>query len=497
MMACPAILAATRKGAVVPRSSAFLEEQGMAVLIALIALVLFSAIGLYMVFNATAEVRISDNYESLAQARYAALAGLDHARAAIKGLKYDDLLQGPDSAYDNSPTYMAQARTMGFRNLIDWSAARTLDILDPSSALTDVPDDGIINTGKSGSMQGTAIIPKAGIALTAPNPYGSYSITTARYFVKVTDNNGELSEKAKDQADNPFIDGDGIIIVRSMGVAQTLRETTGAIVRRNSVAVYEARLQMDAPFNNLSSPMIVIGDNVNATFHGNAFSITGGDNGPGIATIDINTSDPADPAAIIRTAANGKGSITGNCPPIKGKPDTSCIGDITAAISADFQLSKLKDPAWWYGFIYNSVPKFADNVWNGSDPVDLGTDANPKVTFVNGDLKLTGGITGAGLLVVTGNLELGGTLTWDGLVLAVGAGNLSTSGMNNGINGGVIVCKLTKVLGQPSFGDGAVTINISGNSDITAYDNLLLALANRLVPPKQLSIREVTSSLDK
>ena len=61
----------------------------------------------------------------------------------------------------------------------------------------------------------------------------------------------------------------------------------------------------------------------------------------------------------------------------------------------------------------------------------------------------------------------------------------------------MIVCKLTKVLGQPSFGDGAVTINISGNSDITAYDNLLLALANRLVPPKQLSIREVTSSLDK
>ncbi len=485
-MACPSIPAVSQKKAVVPRSSVFLEEQGLAVLIALIALVLFSAIGLYMVFNATAEVRISDNYESLAQARYAALAGLDHARAAIKGLKYDDLLQGPDGAYDNSPTYTAQARTIGFRNLIDWSAARTLDILDPGSALDGVPDDGIMNTGKSGPTYGAAIIPMAGIALTAPNPYGSYWITTARYFVKVTNNIEDP---------NPFIDTDGIIIVRSMGVAQTLRETTGAVVRRNSVAVYEARLQMDAPFNSLSSPMVVIGSNVNATFNGNAFSITGGATGPGIATIDTNKADLYDPATIIRNAVNGKGSITGNCPPINGKPDTSCIGPMN--ISADSQLSKLKDPAWWYGFIYTSVPKFADNIWNGSGVVDLGTDANPKVTFVNGDLKLTGGITGAGLLVVTGNLELGGTLTWDGLVLVVGAGNLSTSGMNNGINGGVIVCRLGQVLGKPIFPDGGITINISGNSDITAYDNLLLTMANRLVPPKQLSIREVTSSLDK
>ena len=38
------------------------DEQGVAVLIALIALSIFSVLGMYMSVNATTEVRISDNY---------------------------------------------------------------------------------------------------------------------------------------------------------------------------------------------------------------------------------------------------------------------------------------------------------------------------------------------------------------------------------------------------------------------------------------------------
>ena len=66
-------------------------EEGLALLVALIGLALFSVLGLYLALNATTELRISDNEESMFQARYAALAGLCHARDIMAGLNFDDL----------------------------------------------------------------------------------------------------------------------------------------------------------------------------------------------------------------------------------------------------------------------------------------------------------------------------------------------------------------------------------------------------------------------
>ena len=61
------------------------NEDGIAVMVALIALSLFSLIGLYMALNSTTELRVSDNYESRVQANYAAQAGLQHGRELLKG----------------------------------------------------------------------------------------------------------------------------------------------------------------------------------------------------------------------------------------------------------------------------------------------------------------------------------------------------------------------------------------------------------------------------
>jgi hypothetical protein len=472
-----------------PGFPAYRDEQGLATLIALIALSLFTVIALYMSLSAATETRISDNYESEVKAQYAARGGIGHVRGLLRGLKLNDLLQGPDGTYNSGTTYMSQARTFGFRNPVSWALARSLNLLDPTADVSGLPDDGLLNTGKVGATPGTVIIPQTGIAFTAPNPYGAGTITTARYFVKVTDNNGEASELAKDPTNNPFVDGDGIIIVRSLSVARTISETAGATVRRNSVAVYEARYQQSSPFGSLGSPVVVIGSNVNANFSGNAFDITGTSDGPGVATIDTNTGDSYHPDTILKAATGGKGNITGNC-----SPNKNCITDITAAVSADTIKAQLKDPVWLYNFVFNQVPLFADNIWNGSGPVDLGTTSNPKVTFVNGNLSLTGGVTGAGMLVVTGDLALGGTFTWDGLVIVVGTGSFWTHGMNRGIHGGMIVANLGLVGGVPTFGTPG--FDIRGNSQISTYDSGLSAMGNGLVPLKELGIREVTSTMD-
>jgi hypothetical protein len=470
------------------------DEQGIAMVIVMIALSILTLLSAYMFLSSAEELRISDNSESMVQARFAARAGIEHAREILKGLDFSGLLQGPDGAYDASAAHLTAARQFSYRNLLDWSTLRSLDILNPSSAVSSLADDGLISTATPGTS-GTVLVDKPGVAFTS-NPYGTGAITTARYFLKVSDNSGEASELIHDSADNPYIDGDGIVIVRSIGIAKTLSEGSGSGARRNSVAIYEARFQESSgPFDKLGSPAVVIGNDIAANFSGNAFSIIGTADGPGIATIDTTTGDSFDPAQILKTATNGKGTITGNC---TGTDQNNCIADITSNLSPSKQ--RLTDPVWMYDFVFNQVPHMADNIIaNGRvGSVNLGTDSNPKVTFVNGDLDATGGITGAGLLVVTGELQMGGSIQFDGLVLVIGKGAFWSHGMNRGIYGGIVVANLELVNGVPVFGRSQTTFDfdIRGNSDIATYDGSLSSLGSGLINVKQLSMREVTSSLD-
>lgn len=470
-------------------------EDGIAVLIALIVLSIFSLVGLYMMLNATTDVRISDNYESHVQARYAALAGLNHARALLRGLDFSSLLKGPDGIYNHSPGYMAEARTFAFRNPVSWATGRSLNIFDPAGDVSGLQDDGII------CAAGTILIPLTGMAQTVPNPYGAGTVTTSRYFVKVSDNNGEATELAGDPSDNPFIDGDGIIVVRSMGVAQTIRETVGAAVRRNSVAVFEARYKHRCTFE-FTSPLVIEGNNVNATFNGNAFSIAGGSS-PGIGTIDTVTGDSTHPDQVIRAATAGKGSITGG-----GLPNPS-IQDITNSVNLHPEKALLLDPNFLWNFVINVVPQAADYVYNGDQhwsgvsapyigsfdstrPINDPTQ-DPKIIIVNGDLDVSGNLGGGGLLVVRGNLSCNGAFTYNGLVLVIGAGNVNLGDSNHDIIGGMFVVNLTNLGGGPSL--GTPTFSISGSSRITANANAI-QMAIGLLPAAQLSFREVTSTID-
>ena len=469
------------------------DEQGIAMILVMIALSLLIMCSAYLFLSSVEDLRISDNSESMIQARLAARAGIDHAREVLRGLTFNDLLKGPDGTYTNTTTYLDSARLASFRNPAPWATFRSLNIVDPTSDVSSLPDDGLINTG----LSGTVLIPKTGNAFTAANPYGSGTITTARYFLKVTDNNGETAELARDAANNPFVDGDGTIIIRSVGVARTIQEGSGSNTRRNSVAIYESRFFQGSPFANLGSPAVVVGSNIRANFSGNSFDIIGNSNGPGIGTVDTNTADGYDPAAILKTATAGKGTISGNCT----APNTnSCIADITASVTSDPAKSNLASASWLYDFVTNQAPAMADYTIPAGGSLtaaNIGTAANPKITIAEGDLTATGDFYGAGLLVVKGALTMGGAIRWDGLVLVIGKGEFWTHGMNNGIYGGLVVAGVSlNGSGQPVFTAANTDFDIRGNSNIATYDGSLANMGNGLVPLKQLSFREIPSGLD-
>ena len=224
-------------------------------------------------------------------------------------------------------------------------------------------------------------------------------------------------------------------LVRSTGVAQTIRETAAGAVRANSVAVYEARFKRSQTFG-IRAPIILEGDPVvpaksTNMFGGNSFSIDGGAYPYGIGTIDTNTSNTSYPDAEVKANLDPKyyDQITGSCCASTG----GAVGDITGTLTGDQLL--LKDPAYLWNFIYNVIPKFADSVfqgdqqWSGSGVPPLGTPQSPRLTYVNGDLAMGGGVSGTGVLVVNGELKGNGKNDWTGLILVIGKGVANMSGM--------------------------------------------------------------------
>jgi len=476
----------------------FHDESGAALLIALIMLSLLSLLGLFMSINAATGVQISDNYESQLQATYAALAGLNHARILLRGLTLNDLLRGPDGIYDGSAAYLAEAKSYRFRSPLTLLTAQTLKVVDPSLDVSGIPDDGVINTGVYDNIPGTVLIPVTGIGQTAPDPYRPGTIATSRYFVKVTDNNGDASEIAGDAADNPFTDGDGIIIVRSIGVAKTMSGAIGSSMRRNSVAVYEARFKRLSTWV-LGPALVALGAQVNAGFAG-AFEISGGAF-PGIAAIDPVPGDNVFPDQIIRAAASGAGEITGG-----GEPNPS-VRDITDQISSNPDQLLLLNARYLWDFVRNQVPRMADGFydgnqnWTGGNAPYIGAydptkpsnalDQDPKITVVNGDLQVAGGLSGGGLLVVTGSFSCSGPFVYNGLILVIGAGDLRITGSNCGIEGGMLTASLAEMGREITFGTPG--ISISGNSRISSNSNTV-QMAVGLISPSQISFREIAGT---
>ena len=75
----------------------------------------------------------------------------------------------------------------------------------------------------------------------------------------------------------------------------------------------------------------------------------------------------------------------------------------------------------------------------------LGTDASPQITYFTGDTKITGPVTGSGILIVNGSLNISGNFNFHGLVIVYGATSISTSMVGftqegtSDIYGGVVI----------------------------------------------------------
>jgi hypothetical protein len=62
----------------------------------------------------------------------------------------------------------------------------------------------------------------------------------------------------------------------------------------------------------------------------------------------------------------------------------------------------------------------------------LGTFADPKITFVNGDVEFSGTASGSGIMIINGDVYMSGQFTYYGMLIVYGQSSIETTLVGNG-----------------------------------------------------------------
>ena len=456
-----------------PRGKTHTHERGFALLLATIIAVLLTLIGLSLTTSSMTEFQSMNEFEAHEKALMIADAGLNLAKEQLRGQILSDLL----SAQTNVPKYTdytdPEAGSFAARNPILPFEARNINFSDLPTAV--------------GTRQVQAFLTS-----TVGSPISNG--WRGRYFASLTDN---ADEALFGLLDDPLADMDYSVILRVVGV-HPIDGSQGSGVgsaRKNAVAILEAELQREMSFD-LSSPMNFLGPNVDATFAGNAFNISGDDDHPAIGVMnDDPGTDGADGYASLLSAVGSFGTLIG-----KNGPDGIPIMDLTQTVRDDAEpgSDNLFDPDYLMRFA-SLIAAFADVLYETDQVLEgrntvLGTVDDPQITVALGDLDLSGRGSGAGILVVKGNLIYEGAFDFDGVFLVLGEGNVTLSGANKTITGGLLIARIEDD-GAGNYSVGVPTLSLSGNSDfVFSGDSIRLAVS--LLPMKVTSMREITPELE-
>jgi len=142
-------------------------------------------------------------------------------------------------------------------------------------------------------------------------------------------------------------------------------------------------------------------------------------------------------------------------------------------------------------YTYSQIANASGSLWaSGVNP----PATTPQVTYVNGNLDISGSTKGSGILVVTGNLTYDGNSSWNGIILVVGNGlttYVQNGGGNGQFNGAIFVANTA---GNPpgTYGPADFTINGGGGNGVY-YNSCWIQNSQKPVTLKVLSFREISN----
>jgi hypothetical protein len=474
------------------------RERGMALLIALLALLLVSAIGMGMMYMSSTETSINANYRDTQRAFFAMRAGLEEMRDRMRHNSVSPITLPtvtPTNGVAGSIVYILNPAgasdpvtpaTYGSKYFDDELCHETF------STLTGLTNPGAtIACGSAGAVPSTAF--------TTYNSVEAFSNTTSALnykWVRITlKQNGTLATVDTTQGPSSQVcwstSANHEVVASALGYANcTAAANAGLLVGpvyiitslaytpqgSRRIGQYEtAGVSLIPPPAGLAldGPAAIFSPAPNSSqyFANGVNSGPSAYNGPGTCTVTtpavapaVSTGDQAGVTNILGTPP-GTGSIpAGNlsnytgqtvppptAPAISGSP--SIVDEGTDAGGGNQLTGTWSSPSALNNLVA-TLANGADQTLSGCGisgttnasntactvPTGgMGTDANPLITYVNGDFDM-GSSFGAGILIVTGTLKFTGNAGFDGLVLVVGQGIIQENGGGNGqFNGQVFL----------------------------------------------------------
>lgn len=434
------------------------SETGIALLIAIFILLLIGVVAISLIVSSGTESALAGNYRSSTSVYYAALAGLEEARARLSPNDPNSFAPGflPAPVGVCAPVYVRNP--LGGENITPW---------DPSNVYYD-------------SEFGQELGAICGATPPSPSPITSSvwnnpplnSLPFAGPLYKWVRING-VTEQSLNLDVCPY-DGLGASLI-FYGVAtptcnpalglndqgagvQVLEITALAVLPNGSQKLlqyltpapltlnFPAALTLDGA-NIQPNTQFVVPNTGNFLIRGDD-QFTVGNCNPGGPVAAVGYTDPSDANIVnaIQSAPPGqdrRGNYTNGVAPI---PDV-----VQVALPANMpDLNSL----------VQLITKNADAVLTGpitqSDShnvMPLGmSSTNPKTVVVNGDLTLSGWHgQGYGLLLVTGQLKYDPDASWNGIVLVTGLGKMTSNQSGNGRFNGAVFLASTNPAVPPMF----------------------------------------------
>lgn len=187
--------------------------------------------------------------------------------------------------------------------------------------------------------------------------------------------------------------------------------------------------------------LYVSSTNLSLNFNGNMLidgndTKTDGTPGSGVPLPGVSVDSPNDSSYIVNTL---KSKITKDILGLGSAPSVRTVNDVLD----------------WNEVTQNLIFAADITVPGGTytNAMEFGTPSNPKITYVTGNVTLSGKCDGDGIMIINGNLNMAGQFTYRGIIIVYGQSTIDTKVAGNG-----------GIYGSTILVGSSVNIQATGNS---------------------------------
>jgi hypothetical protein len=472
------------------------HERGMALILSLLALLLISAVGLGLIYMSNTETSVNSNYKDTQTAFFAMRAGLEEGRDRLRSNSTAPTIPLPVAFPPAAGSVVYILNPAGATDTVTPQTFGS-QYFDDEFCHESFVGSGVAWVAPGTPCTAAGAVPLGWITTLASASPNTNTAAALKYkWVRVTLKQNRTTGNPANA--NTWVDStqpaasqvcwDGTLLKERVSTAMGAAYTTCALAKNAGFNVQPVYLitsmaitpqgsrrvgQYEAGAYMITPPAAGLdfagpGAQFNSAPHSNNFGISG-----------TNSGDPTNAGTYTPwTGPGGQAACTSPTPavlPAIGVGDATGVGNMIADIpsnrtgmytgatplppaplvpsvqnegvgTAQYPSNNVMGPGsnWSTPAQLNQLAQAMANQANITCPgnalcsgTTYGTDAAPKITYINGDATVAGG---AGVLVVTGTLTFNGNASFDGLILVIGQGIMNVHGGGGGqVNGEVLI----------------------------------------------------------